>query len=68
MSTDLASKDISSEAAGLLFIGRADELDNTSRKRRAQLSQELRIRMHSYDWVSREAAVRLRELERQRRG
>jgi hypothetical protein len=52
--------DASSKDPGLLLLGRAADLDDHARQRRRQLDQELNIRIHTYDWILRQAESRLR--------
>lgn len=59
----LGLTDVSSQEPGLLLIGRQTDLTDYDRQRRRQLDQELNIRIRTYDWLSRRAEVRLRELE-----
>jgi Domain of unknown function (DUF4263) len=54
--------DVSPRDPGLLIIGRETDLDEADRQRRRQLDQDLNIRIHTYDWLAREAETRIREL------
>ena len=58
----LGLTDVSPRDGGLLIIGRERELDSTDRQRRRQLSEVNNIAIHTYDWLAREAAARVREL------
>jgi hypothetical protein len=54
----LGLRNISSTNPGLLLIGREATLDDVSRERRRQLGGRFNIRIHTYDWLSREAEAR----------
>lgn len=55
---------IDDKCGGLLLIGRSSDLNPDDRERRRQLGHQLRIKIHTYDWVVREAKRRLAELGR----
>jgi hypothetical protein len=58
----LGLEDASGRDPGLLLIGREADLSDADRQRRRQLDQDLNIRIHTYDWLLRQAAARVREL------
>jgi len=62
----LGLENVSPQGRGLLLIGRADDLNDDDRERRRQLTEEHNIDIHTYDWVVREAAARIRELAARR--
>ena len=43
--------DIRPQAEGLVLVGRRDRLRENAHKLRNQLSEDSRIRMHTYDWL-----------------
>lgn len=49
---------------GILLIGREEDLTQGDAAVRKQLGDQHNVRIHSYDWLSREAWMRLRELGR----
>jgi hypothetical protein len=49
---------------GLLIIGREADLSEADIERRRQLDQQKNIRIHTYDWLVRQAKARLAALER----
>lgn len=64
----LGLADVSGKDQGLLIIGREADLDDNDRQRRRQLGQDLRISIHTYDWLLRKAEMRIREITRFREG
>ena len=62
----LGLTDVSGRDPGLLLVGREAALNDNDRQRRRQLDQELNIRVHTYDWLVREPAARVRALQRHR--
>jgi hypothetical protein len=48
---------------GLLLIGRATNLSAHDRSRRRQLSRQLNIQIHTYDWIVRQASNRVRSVQ-----
>lgn len=52
---------------GLLIIGREDGLSDSDRERRRQLGDAHNVRIHTYDWLVREADARLNALHRTHR-
>jgi len=55
---------IESDPPGLLLIGREADLTPEDAARRKQLGDQHNVRIHSYDWLAREARQRLMELGR----
>jgi hypothetical protein len=49
---------------GILLIGRESDLTPEHAAMRKQLGDQHNVRIHSYDWLPREAMARLRELGR----
>jgi len=47
----LGLTDINGKLPGLILIGRRDSLDPSTRERRRQISGDLRIQIHTYDWL-----------------
>jgi hypothetical protein len=58
----LGLEGVSPRGRGLLLIGRETDLTDTDRQRRRQLAEETGIDIHTYDWLTREAQARMREL------
>lgn len=56
--------DASGTDPGLLIIGRATDLSDEDVQRRRQLDQQYNIRIHTYDWLVRNAQSRLAALRR----
>lgn len=56
--------DIDSSARGLIVIGRRDKLDPATKERRRQLSADLRIDIHTYDWLVSRSQGRIEALAR----
>jgi hypothetical protein len=63
----LGLTDVSGRDPGLLLIGREVDLDENDRQRRRQLDRDLNIRIHTYDWLIREAETRICELAAKQR-
>lgn len=55
--------DASGSDPGLLVIGRATDLSDEDVQRRRQLDQQYNTRIHTYDWLVRNAQSRLAELK-----
>lgn len=49
----LGLTDIDSRLPGLIIIGREEGLDSTTRELRRQLGGDLKIKIHTYDWLVR---------------
>ena len=47
----LGLTDIDASLDGLILIGRAAEIDESTNKRRREMSTRSRIKIHSYDWL-----------------
>jgi hypothetical protein len=62
----LGLTDIDDKTDGLLLIGREADLTDQDRQQRKQLSHDHRIKIHTYDWLAREARARLHDLTRHR--
>ncbi|WP_133251882.1 Shedu anti-phage system protein SduA domain-containing protein [Actinomycetospora cinnamomea] len=50
------------QVRGLILVGRQSQRDDTTREKLAYFMWEHRVAIHSYDWLAREAAGRLREI------
>lgn len=59
----LGLTDITAQDPGVLLLGRAADLDDDDKQQRRQLDQELNIRIHTYDWLLRNAEERIQALE-----
>jgi len=59
--------DIGSDVKGLIIIGRRDAIAPSTNERRRQLCSDLRIDIHSYDWLVGTLQGRLEALEKRRR-
>jgi Shedu protein SduA, C-terminal len=58
--------DIEPELDGLIIMGREAELDPRTNPLRRRLARVNRVRIETYDWLSRQARARLAALERSR--
>jgi hypothetical protein len=47
----LGLTDITANLPGLILISRRDEIDESTSERRRQMISDLRIKIHSYDWL-----------------
>lgn len=47
----LGLTDITANLPGLILIGRRKDIDESTKERRRQMANDLRIRIHSYDWL-----------------
>jgi hypothetical protein len=48
----LGLTDVSADLPGLVLIGRRDEVDESTNERRRQMINDLRIDIHTYDWLA----------------
>jgi hypothetical protein len=48
----LGLTDIIADLPGLILMGRRAEIDESTKERRRQMVNDLRIKIHSYDWLS----------------
>ena len=55
---------IDSDVKGLIIIGRRDTIDPSTNERRRQLCSDLRIDIHSYDWLVGTLEGRVEALEK----
>lgn len=55
---------IDDKCEGLLLIGREDHVKPEDNERRRQLGHDLRIKIRTYDWITREAQRRIEDLQR----
>jgi hypothetical protein len=60
----LGLTNISSNAQGLVLIGRTDNRDDGVVARRRRLAQDNNIKLHTYDWLVRQARDRSEAIER----
>lgn len=58
----LALADLDDKADGLVLIGREADLTDSDNERRRQLGHDHRLKIHTYDWITREAQRRIAEL------
>lgn len=63
----LGLTDISSNAQGLVLIGRTDNRDDGVVARRRRLARDNNIKLHTYDWLVRQARDRAEAMERSQR-
>lgn len=56
--------DIDSNVKGLIIIDRRNRIDDSTHERRRQLSIDLNIEIHTYDWLIERALGRLKSLEK----
>ena len=56
--------DIDASVKGLILIGREHELESETDDRRRQITQELNIMIHTYDWIHRMSLGRIEALRR----
>lgn len=63
----LGLMDINGKLPGLILIGRRDSLDPSNRERRRQMGGDLRIQIHTYDWLVDSAQGRVKALKQSRR-
>lgn len=47
----LGLSDITTDLPGLILIGRRADIDESTNRRRRQMMQDSRIKIHSYDWL-----------------
>jgi hypothetical protein len=59
----LGLRDITSSVPGLILIGRSGSMSTNRRQFRNALGRQLRIEIHSYDWLVDRATGRVRTLE-----
>ena len=59
----LGLKDIDPDLPGLIIISREKDVDPSTQERRRQQSNQLNIRIHTYDWLLRNARGRVSALE-----
>ena len=64
----LGLTDIDMNSRGLIIIGRREQIDASTKDRRRQLSDELAVDIHSYDWLLSTVEGRIDALERFRQG
>jgi hypothetical protein len=62
----LGLTDINGKLPGLILIGRRASLLSSTHKRRRQISGDLRIQIHTYDWLVEMAQGRVEALKRSR--
>jgi hypothetical protein len=62
----LGLTDVSPNSPGLVLVGRERDLDRANNPRRQRLEEDNQIKLHSYDWLVRQAHGRVKALERSR--
>jgi hypothetical protein len=61
----LGLTDIGGDLDAVILIGRRDGVDADTRARRRQMCMDLRVRIHTYDWLLDEAVNRCKRLEQE---